>query len=157
MPCQRYILPLISGGTTASSVMPKHTGMSSTYDCSAIVSLPSETMLHMGKIIARSIMFAPMILPMDIEDSFLRIAVSVVISSGRLVPIATIVTPIIAEGTPSKSASSLPYLISSFEPTTIAAMPMTNITSCFGRCFLSTCSRSSMPISFLASLILSQI
>ena len=146
----------MSGGSTAISVIAKQMGISSAYDCSAMVSLPSETTLHMGRIIARSMMFAPTILPIDILDSFFRIAVRVVMSSGRLVPMATMVTPIIAEGTPSSRAISLPYSISSFEPTTIAAMPIINITICLGRSFLSTTSRSSEPTSFFASRILSQ-
>ena len=96
------------GGSIASSVMPKQTGISSAYDCLPMVRLPSDTREHTGRMSARSMTFAPMILPTDIEASFLRMAVRVVISSGREVPMATMVTPIIAAGTPSSAASLLP-------------------------------------------------
>ena len=73
-----------------------------------MVSLPPETAEHTGRIMVRSMTLAPMILPTDMEASFLAMAVRVVTSSGREVPMATMVTPIMAEGTPSSRASSLP-------------------------------------------------
>ena len=49
-----------------------------------------------------------MMLPTDMEASFLAMAARVVTSSGSEVPMATMVTPMMLEGTPSSSASSLP-------------------------------------------------
>ena len=51
---------------------------------------------------------APIMLPTDMEASFLAMAVRVVTSSGKEVPMATMVTPMMLAGTPSSSASSLP-------------------------------------------------
>ena len=53
-------------------------------------------------------MLAPMTLPTERSDCFLMIAVIVVISSGREVPIATIVIAIIFSGTPSSVAKAVP-------------------------------------------------
>ena len=55
-----------------------------------------------------SITFAPITFPTDIDDCFLMTAVIAVTSSGRDVPIATIVTPMIASETPHEAAMSLP-------------------------------------------------
>ena len=44
--------------------------------------------------------FDPIIFPIEISNSFLNTATSVVTTSGRLVPIATIVNPIIRSETP---------------------------------------------------------
>ena len=52
--------------------------------------------------------FAPMMFPTDMDASFFAMAVRVVTSSGRDVPTATIVTPMMLDGTPIKRASSLP-------------------------------------------------
>ena len=76
--------------------------------CSPMVNLPPETAEHTGRISVRSMTLAPMMLPTDMDASFLAMAVSVVTNSGRLVPMATMVTPIILAGTPSSSANSLP-------------------------------------------------
>ena len=73
-----------------------------------ITSCPPDTAEHTGRIMVRSMTLAPMMLPTDMEASFLAMAVRVVTSSGSEVPMATIVTPMMLEGTPSSSASSLP-------------------------------------------------
>ncbi len=44
--------------------------------------------------------FEPIIFPMEISSSFLNTATNVVTTSGKLVPIATIVRPIILSETP---------------------------------------------------------
>ena len=44
--------------------------------------------------------FDPMIFPIEISNSFLNTATKVVTTSGRLVPIATIVNPMILSETP---------------------------------------------------------
>ena len=44
--------------------------------------------------------FDPIIFPIEISNSFLNTATNVVTTSGRLVPIATIVNPIIRSETP---------------------------------------------------------
>ena len=72
-------------------------------------------------------MLAPMIFPMDKLDSFLRIAVSVVTSSGREVPTATSVTAIIRSSTPNAVAIALPPSTRNSEPITIAAAPARKI------------------------------
>ena len=72
-------------------------------------------------------MFAPMMLPTDRDDCFLRMAVMVVTSSGSEVPMAIMVAPMMASGTPSICASAVPLSISSCAPSTMAAAPNTNL------------------------------
>ena len=88
--------------------MKKQKGRSSAVVWVPMVSRPPDTAEHTGRIKVRSMTLAPMILPTDMEASFLAMAVRVVTSSGREVPMATMVTPMMLEGTPSCSASSLP-------------------------------------------------
>ena len=73
-----------------------HNGISICAICSETGSFSPLSNVQIGKIKAESIIFAPIIFPTDKEDSFFRIAVTVVTSSGKDVPIATIVTEIIA-------------------------------------------------------------
>lgn len=73
-----------------------HNGISICAICSETGSFSRLSNVQIGKIKAESIIFAPIIFPTDKEDSFFRIAVTVVTSSGKDVPIATIVTEIIA-------------------------------------------------------------
>ena len=87
--------------------------------------LPAHTMLT-GRINVRSMIFAPRILPMEREDCFLIIAVMVVTSSGKEVPMATSVTPMIRSEIPMYLASSLPLLTSRFAPTTMLMAPPIN-------------------------------
>ncbi len=74
----------------------------------APVPLPIETNEQIGRISVRSIMFAPRMLPTESEPAFLRIAVIVVTSSGRDVPIAIAITLIILCGTLRLSAIFVP-------------------------------------------------
>ena len=70
-----------------------------------------------------SMTFAPITFPTDIDACLLTIAEIAVTSSGSDVPIATIVTPIIASETPHAAAILLPLLTRSCEPMTIPAAP----------------------------------
>ena len=56
---------------------------------------------------------APMTLPTDMDDCFLMRDVTAVTSSGREVPMATMVTPMMASDTPQDAAMRLPLLTSS--------------------------------------------
>ena len=47
----------MSGGSTAISVIAKQMGISSAYDCSAMVSLPSETTLHKHDYLLGKVLF----------------------------------------------------------------------------------------------------
>ena len=73
-----------------------------------MVRAPPLTAEHTGRIMVRSMTLAPMMFPTDMEASFLAMAVRVVTSSGREVPMATMVTPMMLAGTPISRASSLP-------------------------------------------------
>ena len=70
-------------------------------------------------------MLAPMMLPTESEDSFLRMAVRVVTSSGREVPMAIIVAAMMESGTPIIFASAEPLSIRSCAPSTMVAAPST--------------------------------
>ena len=87
----------ISVGTTASTVSSAQTGISRysvcRIDSAAIVSFPPMNE-QSGRITVTSMMFAPRMLPTDIDVCFFTIAVIAVTSSGSDVPIATIVTAI---------------------------------------------------------------
>ena len=65
-------------------------------------------------------------LPTDIDDCFLTMAVMAVTSSGSEVPMATIVTAMMRSDTPSIWARTVPLSTSRFEPTTRHAAPRTN-------------------------------
>ena len=78
-----------------------------------------------GRIKVVSMMFAPMMLPTESEDSFLRIAVSVVTSSGRDVPRAITVKPTMVSLMPMPNAMVLPDATRNSAPKTIAAVPIT--------------------------------
>lgn len=87
-------------GNIAIQPTNKQAGKSKEAEEAAIGSgFPAQTMLT-GRISVRSMIFAPRILPMDREDCFLTIAVMVVTSSGREVPTATSVTPMIRSEMP---------------------------------------------------------
>ena len=73
-----------------------------------------------------SIMFAPMILPTERELCFLAIAVTVVTSSGKEVPMATMVSETMRSGTPRMSdAMIVPLSTKRREPITMPAAPTT--------------------------------
>ncbi len=61
---------------------------------------PFETKVQVESIRVKFSIFAPKILPMPISVSFFIMADNVVTSSGREVPKATIVTPIMPFGMP---------------------------------------------------------
>lgn len=66
-------------------------------------------------------------LPTESEDSFLRMAVRVVTSSGRDVPMAIIVAAMMESGTPIICASAEPLSMSNCAPSTMAAAPSTKL------------------------------
>ena len=82
---------------------------------------------QIGKIKTKSIIFAPIILPTPRSPCFLVIEVIVVISSGKLVPIATIVIAIIPSLTPIAEASSFAFSTKRSAPKTIPAAPSMNL------------------------------
>ncbi len=69
---------------------------------------------------------APKILPTEREDCFFTMAVMVVMSSGREVPTATMVTPMTRSEMPMNRASSLPLLTSKSAPQTMPTVPRAN-------------------------------
>ena len=73
-----------------------------------------------------SMILAPKILPADIAPFFFIKEVTIVTSSGRLVPIATSVTAIIPSGIFMIVASALPLSTNNFAPKTIAPAPKIN-------------------------------
>ena len=85
---------------------------------------PPLIMAQTGRISAMSMMFAPIMLPTPSEGSFLTNEETVVTSSGRLVPMAMAVKPIIFSETPNMAAMALPLSTNSSEPMTMAAAPM---------------------------------
>ena len=97
-----------SGGSTDTQHSSRHAGRSSAVVWGPMVRCPPETAEQTGRIMVRSITLAPTMLPTDMEASFFAMAVRVVTSSGKEVPMATMVTPMMLEGTPSSSASSPP-------------------------------------------------
>lgn len=78
---------------------------------------------HKARIKVVSITLAPMTLPTDIDDCFLMIDAIAVTNSGSEVPIATMVTPMMASDTPQEVAILLPLLTRSCDPIMIAAAP----------------------------------
>ena len=62
---------------------------------------------HSGRMIVMSMMFAPRMLPTDIEDCFLTIAVIAVTSSGSDVPMATMVTAMMRSETQLRQHSAV--------------------------------------------------
>ena len=125
-PCQRLNFLKIKVGIIAMQIISIQTGISRNADCFPTGSVPPERNAHIGKIIVKSIMFAPMILPMDKSDCFLAIAVMVVTNSGSEVPTAIIVTPIIASETPNRCAITVPSSTNKSAPITIPAAPRMN-------------------------------
>lgn len=103
-----------------------HNGISICAICSETGSFSPLSNVQIGKIKAESIIFAPIIFPTDKEDSFFRIAVTVVTSSGKDVPIATIVTEIIASLICRISAILQAECTSNSEPATIHTAPIQN-------------------------------
>ena len=101
-----------------------------------------------GRISVVSMMFAPMILPTESDDSFLRIAVSVVTSSGSDVPRAITVKPIIVSLMPISVAIVLPDETRNSAPNTIAAVPRTKKRTFEGISFFSWASISSPSAPF---------
>ena len=70
--------------------------------------------------------FAPMMLPTEREDSFLRMAVSVVTNSGRKVPKAITVNPMIVSLIPMPVARVFPEETRNSAPKTMEAVPIIN-------------------------------
>ena len=91
--------------------------------------------------------FAPMTLPSESAPWPLARLVMAVISSGRLVPRATIVSPITLSGTPSAAAIFVPLSTRKRAPIAMAAAPTTRAS----RSFQSGCSPLSSAASSSAS------
>ena len=108
IPCQRLNFPVIIVGIVATSTTTNAAGKSIIADDDEIGSDLPEIIDARGIIRVKSKILAPRILPTDSDDCFLTIAVTVVTSSGREVPIATIVIAIIFSGTPSYVAKAVP-------------------------------------------------
>ena len=77
-----------------------------------------------GRIRVVSMILAPIMLPTESEFSFFLIAVRVVTSSGREVPSAITVKPMIASLMPMPDAIVLPDETRNSAPKTIAAVPI---------------------------------
>ena len=86
-----------------------------------------ETNEQRGIIRVRSMIFAPKILPRPKLVCFLTTEVTVVTSSGRDVPMATMVAEIRASEIPKCRAISLLESTRRSEPKTIPAVPKTNL------------------------------
>ena len=127
IPCQRLNFPVIIVGIVATSTRTNAAGKSIIADDDEIGSDLPEIIDARGIIRVKSKILAPRILPTDSDDCFLTIAVTVVTSSGREVPTATIVIPIILSLTCINLASALALSTSSCAPPTIPATPSTNL------------------------------
>ena len=131
------------------------TGISRKRFCAQAVRCPPETIEQIGNIIAKSIKFAPKILPTDSEDCFLITAVIVLTSSGSDVPTATIVAEMTASETPLAAAISVADVTRKSAPITIPAAPKINLAILIGISFLekalfSVCADSSLPLLMLS-------
>ena len=113
----------ISIGRSASTEIRIHKGISINAICDEMGSFSPLSNVQIGKIKAESIIFAPIIFPTDKEDSFFTIAVTVVTSSGREVPIATIVTEIISSLICRISAILQAECTNNSEPATMDTAP----------------------------------
>lgn len=143
-PCQRWNRFVMIAGTAAMSETRMATGKSRYMFCAETGSLPPYMKEQTARIGVVSMTFAPITLPTDIEVCFLTTAVIAVASSGSDVPIATIVTPMIASETPHDAAMSLPLLTRSCEPMTMHAAPTTTRSIFSTTVFLSVEGRSSV-------------
>ena len=139
----------------------KQTGISRNADCLPTVRVPPDKNAHIGRMRVKSMIFAPIMLPMESSDCFLATAVRVVTSSGKDVPIAIMVTPIIASDTPKWRAITVPSSTSKSAPTTTAAAPIKNLTIlsaiCFPVCSVFSTSPESAERDFLPEMIFSII
>lgn len=101
-------------------------GISINTPCAEIGSGFPEIIEQIGRMMAISIIFAPIIFPTDKEDCFLAIAVMVVVSSGNEVPTATIVTEIIVSEMLRRCANSVAPSTKNSAPNTMPAAPTMN-------------------------------
>ena len=98
---------------------------------------------------------APIMFPTDRDDCFLTMAVTVVTSSGREVPIATMVAEMTAWETPLTTASSVAESTRNSAPNTIPAAPRINLATLIGISFLTSGIFSQATDSFFAPRTLS--
>ena len=138
-------------GTTATAQAAIHTGKSNTRLIFSTGSAVPLITAQRGRISVVSMMFAPMMLPTESDDSFLRIAVRVVTSSGSDVPRAITVKPIIVSLMPIPVAIVLPDETRNSAPNTIEAVPRMKKKILEGTSFFSYESISSEPAAFLPS------
>ena len=130
---------LSNGGRHAIRINPRQIGISSISYCGSKVrgtpNFPVDINEHIGIINERSIILAPIMLPIDRLLCFLAMAVIVVTSSGREVPMAIIVSPITLSDTPNAFAISVPDSTKSLAPTVMAAALSTNNDEFIKTCF----------------------
>ena len=105
-----------------------------------------------GRIRVVSMMFAPTMLPTEREFSFLRMAVRVVTSSGREVPSAMTVKPMMVSLIPIPAAMVLPEETKNSAPNTMEAVPRMKKRIFEGSSFFSKESMVSLAAPFLPSI-----
>ena len=112
IPCQRLNFFVIRVGMNAISIKQRDTGISMYAVCiESRIKVPPDTNAQIGKIKLISMIFAPTTFPTERDDCFFAIAVIVVTSSGKLVPIAIKVKPIISKICNAHAVSHINYSI----------------------------------------------
>ena len=124
-------------GTTATVQAAIQTGKSKTRLTLSTGSGCPLITEHKGSMSVESMILAPIIFPTEREFSFLRIAVSVVTSSGREVPSAITVKPIIVSLMPIPEAIVLPDETRNSAPKIIEAVPRIKKSTFDGTSFFS--------------------
>lgn len=125
-PCHLRNRDEIIAGITAIHPTKKQAGRSKAAEFADTgSSLPDINELK-GRISDRSRILAPRIFPTERSDCLLAIAVSVVTSSGKDVPTAMTVTPIMRSDTPAYRARVLSFSTGSCAPITIPIYPAAN-------------------------------
>ena len=143
-PCHFLNLPWIMVGIIATAQAAIHTGKSNTRLTASTGSASAFITAHKGSIRVASMMFAPMMLPTESEFSFFLIAVKVVTSSGKEVPSAITVNPIMVSLMPIPDAMVLPEETKNSAPSTMPIVPKTNQSIFLGISFLGKDSPSSV-------------
>lgn len=98
-----------SMGAVKTRHMARQMGRSRVRDWGEMASGLRAIMPQRGTMRVVSMILAPRMLPTDREPCFLRMEATVVISSGREVPMAMTVTLMIPSGTPKRAARALPW------------------------------------------------
>ena len=108
---------------------------------------------QIGSISVKSIIFAPIIFPTERDICFFDIAVSVVMSSGRDVPIARIVMEMILSEMPIAEARKVALSTRRSAPIAIAAAPRINLTEFISTSFFVHSGRLSLFLDIFVCLI----